>query len=144
MVERSSNTRLRQTVAARAHYCCEYCKSQQRFSADPFSVEHIIPRSKGGKSHVSNLGFSCQGCNNHKYTFTEARDPVSGERVSVFHPRRQEWNEHFVWNRDYSLIIGITPTGRATVAQLKLNQPGIVNLRRVLYTIGEHPVVFED
>lgn len=144
MAERSSNARLRQTVAARVNYCCEYCKSQQRFSADPFSVEHIIPRSKGGKSNISNLGFSCQGCNNHKYTATQARDPVSGERVSLFHPRRQDWNEHFVWNRDYSLIIGITPTGRATVAQLKLNRSGIVNLRKVLHRIGEHPVVFEE
>lgn len=37
------------------------------------------------------------------------------------------------------LIIGISSIGRATVEALKLNRPGLMNLRRVLYTLGEHP-----
>jgi len=36
-------------------------------------------------------------------------------------------------------IIGVTPTGRATVAALRLNRPGLVNMRQVLYGIGKHP-----
>ncbi len=40
------------------------------------------------------------------------------------------------WNEDFTLAIGSTPTGRATAPQLQLNREGVVNLRRVLCTIG--------
>ena len=128
-------------VARRAKQCCEYCQSQVRFSPDPFSVEHIIPRSRGGTDDLSNLAFSCQGCNNHKYTSVEAIDPISGETVQLFDPRRQKWNDHFVWNADQRIVLGLTPVGRATVQKLRLNRAGLMNLRRVLHRIGEHPVL---
>jgi len=57
----------------------------------------------------------------------------------LFHPREQSWDEHFAWNEDFTLILGLTPTGRATIEALHLNRSGLVNLRRVLYAIGEHP-----
>jgi hypothetical protein len=86
-----------------------------------------------------NLALSCQGCNNHKYDKMEARDPVGRRLVPIYHPRQQPWQEHFVWNEDFSLILGITPVGRATVLALHLNRPGLVALRRVLVSLGEHP-----
>jgi hypothetical protein len=49
------------------------------------------------------------------------------------------WSEHFAWNEDYSRVIGLTPTGRATVETLHLNRQGVVNLRRVLFLVGMHP-----
>lgn len=131
--------RQRKAVAERARGCCEYCRSQARFAVQPFSVEHIIPQSQGGQTKLDNLALSCQGCNNHKYTKIEGRDPVSGDIVPLFHPRRQRWRDHFVWNDDFTLIIGLTPTGRATVEALRLNREGLMNLRRVLYAMGEHP-----
>ena len=134
----------RQTIAERARGCCEYCRSQERFAPQPFAVEHIIPRSRGSATTLDNLAFSCQGCNNHKYTKTVGRDPVSGETVPLFHPRRQRWRDHFVWNDDTTLIIGLTPTARATVEALQLNRPGLVNLRRALYALGEHPPAEPD
>lgn len=108
----------------------------------PFSVEHIIPRDKGGRTVRDNLALSCQGCNNHKYTKIEARDPVSEMSATLFHPRQQVWNDHFAWNDHYTLIVGLTPTGRATVKALYLNRPGLINLRRVLYAAGDHPPLF--
>jgi len=131
--------RQKKAIVERAHGCCEYCRSQARFAMQPFSVEHIIPQSQGGQTKLDNLALSCQGCNNHKYTKTEGRDPVSGDIVPLFHARRQRWRDHFVWNDDFTLIIGLTPTGRATVEALRLNREGLVNLRRVLYAVAEHP-----
>jgi len=96
----------------------------------PFSVEHIIPRQAGGETTLDNLALACQGCNGHKYVKTEGVGPVSGELVPLFHPRRQLWREHFAWNADFTLIIGLTPTGRATVEVLQLNREGLINLRR--------------
>ena len=130
---------LRRLVIERARGCCEYCLSQASFSTQPFSVEHILPLDKGGLTESENLALSCQGCNNHKYNKTEGIDPVTRQRVSLYHPRQQAWSEHFAWNDDYSLILGITPTGRATVETLHVNRAGIVNLRRVLYAVRQHP-----
>lgn len=63
---------------------------------------------------LDNLALSCQHCNNHKYNKTVGRDPVTTGAVPLFHPREQRWQNHFEWNSDYTLIIGLTPTGRAT------------------------------
>lgn len=131
----------KESIAERAGFCCEYCYSQLRFSPDPFSIEHIIPRAAGGANEMSNLALACQGCNNRKYTSTEAIDPVSGKTVPFYNPRRDSWSTHFAWNDDYSQILGLTPIGRATVERLQLNRNGVVNLRRVLYSVGEHPPV---
>ena len=139
MSEPQLTAKRKEAVARRAGGCCEYCCSQARFSPDPFSIEHIRPRSKGGTDEDDNLALACQGCNNRKYTHVEARDPVSGNLVSLYDPRRQRWADHFSWNENFTLVIGLTPTGRATVELLKLNREGVVNLRRVLCTIEQHP-----
>jgi hypothetical protein len=57
----------------------------------------------------------------------------------LYHPRQQVWSEHFAWSEDYSHVIRLTPTGRATVEMLHLNRQGVVNLRRVLFLVGLHP-----
>ena len=141
MSESRVTAQLKKAVAERARGCCEYCRSQARFAIQPFSIEHIIPKSLGGESTIDNLALACQGCNNHKYNKTGERDPVAGNIVALYHPRQQRWNEHFAWNDDFTIIIGLTPTGRATVEALQLNREGVVNLRRVLYAMGEHPPV---
>ena len=139
MSKKRVTERQRQAVTQRGQGCCEYCQSQLRFAMDPFSVEHIIPRHRGGKTKLDNLALSCQGCNGHKHTKVEAHDPVTGGNVPLYHPRRQKWKDHFTWSQDKTQIVGSTPTGRATVITLKLNRSGLVNLRRVLYVMGEHP-----
>ena len=141
MPESRITLRQRQAVAQRAGGCCEYCRSQVRFSPDPFSVEHIIPRSLGGNDDPGNLALSCQGRNNRKYTDIDAFDPATGEKAPLFYPRRQRWDDHFAWSDDSILVIGLTPTWRATVEKLQLNRSGLVNLRRVLQAIGRHPPV---
>lgn len=130
---------LRRQVEERAGGNCEYCRSQSRYATQRFSAEHIIPRGRDGQTSLDNLALACQGCNNHKYNKVEAIDPASGQLVSLYHPRLDRWEEHFAWSDDFTLIIGLTPPGRATVAALHLNRTGVVNLRRLLYAIGEHP-----
>jgi hypothetical protein len=139
MPEPRISTQQREEVIGRALACCEYCYAQERFSPDPFSIEHIIPSSRGGTNDLDNLAFSCQGCNGHKYVGVRAIDPATGADVPLYHPRQQRWRDHFAWNTDYTLVIGMTPTGRATVEKLQLNREGLVNLRRVLHPLKLHP-----
>ena len=130
---------LRRLVSERASGCCEYCCSQEKYAPQRFSIEHIKPRALGGPTIESNLAFSCQGCNSHKAERIRAPDPLTGLESPLFNPREQASGEHFVWSDDYTLVEGLTPTGRATVVALKLNREGLVNIRWALYSILEHP-----
>ncbi|MGI8589350.1 MAG: HNH endonuclease [Chloroflexia bacterium] len=71
-------------VAERAANLCEYCRSPVRYATDEFCLEHTEPRRYGGKTVLDNLAFSCQGCNSHKYTKTQAHDPITGEIVPLY------------------------------------------------------------
>ncbi len=130
---------LRRLVFKRARGCCEYCRCQVRYSPGNFQIEHIIPVELGGATVAENLALACQGCNSHKYIKVAVPDPATGNLTPLFHPREHDWAEHFGWNEDCSLVLGLTPTGRATVIALQLNRERVVNLRRVLYQAQQHP-----
>ena len=130
---------LRREVIKVAKGFCEYCRSDSDFSESPFDVEHIVPISQNGKTEIENLALSCHGCNLYKSNRTESYD-VASERVSrLFNPRKDIWNEHFGWAENYSIVIGLTPIGRATVETLKLNRKSLVNRRKALHILGEQP-----
>ncbi len=131
--------KIRKQVSERAGYCCEYCLSQVKYSPDPFSIEHIFPISKGGENNLDNLAYSCQGCNSRKYNHIQAVDPVTGNMVDLFNPRKHNWKDHFCWNEDSTQLLGLSPTGRATVEKLQLNRTPLLNLRALLLIVGEHP-----
>lgn len=133
------SARLKQAVIERAQGCCEYCASLARYSMSPFAIDHILPFSRGGQTESENLALVCQGCNGAKYNKTTAFDPITNREVPLFHPRRQQWRDHFAWNTSCTHIVGLTPIGRATVVALQLNRPELVNLREVLYNVGDHP-----
>ena len=130
---------VRDLVVRRAGGRCEYCRSPAAFAHQSFSIEHIRPRVRRGRDSAGNLALSCQGCNNHKYDRTRGRDPVSGREVRLFHPAGTAGGNHFAWTEDGTVVLGLTPTGRATVETLQLNREPLVNLRRVLVEVGEHP-----
>ena len=87
MAKTALSLQQKQAVAQRAARGCEYCRCQVSYSPDPFSIEHIIPRSKGGTDDLKNLALACQGCNNRKYVQTDAYDPVTGRTVPLYNPR---------------------------------------------------------
>lgn len=130
---------LRREVAERAKNRCEYCQTQEAITGGPMHVEHIVPEVADGPTTLDNLALACARCNLHKGTRTRGRDPVSGRKVSLFNPRRQQWSRHFVWSDDGSRIIGRTRSGRATVIALRMNHPTIVMARSVWVKLDVHP-----
>ena len=138
MVERASRE-LKQLVARRADHRCEYCLSPQTFCPTPFSVDHIIPSSLGGGFDLGNLAFACSGCNGHKFTATQAIDPQTNEPALLYHPRQHRWRDHFRWEFNFTIIVGLSPVGRATVNRLHLNRIEVVDLRRILIAAGILP-----
>jgi 5-methylcytosine-specific restriction endonuclease McrA len=129
----------RQAVAQRAQGLCEYCQSPEAYCPDSFTVDHVVPRQQGGTDDLENLAWACFGCNGRKHAKTAGVDPQIQQSVALFNPRQQSWSEHFAWCEDLHTVIGTTSYGRATVETLGLNRLSVVNLRRVLMRVGEHP-----
>jgi hypothetical protein len=65
-------------------------------------------------------------------------DPLTGELRRLYHPRQQEWDEHFLLLEDMQ-IAGSTPEGRTTVYVLQMNDEDRVENRQVLAMVGEYP-----
>jgi hypothetical protein len=119
----------RDFVQQRAGDRCEYCLLPQ--DAIPwvaFHVEHVIARQHRGSNEIDNLALACARCNAYKGPNLSSIDPDTGEVVTLFHPRRDAWREHFAMKA--GLVAGITPSGRATVALLQMNADYRVELRR--------------
>ena len=130
---------LRDTIRERAGFQCEYCLLPEAESFFPFEPDHIIALKHDGLTDLSNLASSCLECNNAKSAQTECRDPITGQSVPLFNPRRQSWSEHFVWSDDGKRILGKTPIGRATIVALQLNNLISVVVRRHWVAAGWHP-----
>lgn len=116
--------RVRQRAAGR----CEYCRMAQSLQGATFHVEHIIPRSRDGASHIDNLAWACPSCNLHKSNRVEVTSVDSGGMVHLFNPRKDDWHDHFRW--DGYQMTGITPIGRATIEALFLNHDRRIKIRQ--------------
>lgn len=118
---------------------CAYCHTMTAITGARLVIDHIIPETVGGQTILDNLCLACHACNEFKGAKVEADDPVTSERVPLFHPRQQRWREHFRWSDDGCEIIGLTPIGRVTVLALNLNHFEIVEARRRWVRVGWHP-----
>lgn len=54
----------RKNILIRDHYSCQFCA--ETFSASELTLDHVLPRSQGGKSSWENLVACCYSCNNTK------------------------------------------------------------------------------
>jgi TatA/E family protein of Tat protein translocase len=51
-------------ILLRDHSCCQYCGKQ--FAPSELTLDHIVPRSRGGESSWDNLVACCKRCNHKK------------------------------------------------------------------------------
>jgi hypothetical protein len=130
---------LREAVILRASNCCEYCKSQDKYSPTSFTIDHIIPESLDGATIFENLAYACFLCNRLKSNKIKTFDELTEKWVYLFNPRINDWHEHFAWNQEATLIIGITIIGRCSVKELKLNREKLIEYRKCIIPFGAHP-----
>lgn len=86
---------------------------------------------------ADNLALACVSCSLRKSARETAVDPQTGDEVTLFHPRRDQWKDHFYW--EGARIHGLTATARATIAALDLNRPLILVIREEESLLGRHP-----
>ncbi|HDG96637.1 MAG TPA: HNH endonuclease [Desulfobacterales bacterium] len=99
----------RQNIYARDKYRCQYCG--QKFPSEELTYDHVIPRSRGGKTEWENIVTCCVDCNRRKGGKTPAeagmrliRKPVKPTwvpalRITIgFREVPQSWRDYLYWN----------------------------------------------
>lgn len=105
-----------------------------------FHIEHLLPRSRGGQTVMSNLALSCPGCDLAKGDRTTGQNE-SGQTQPLFNPRDYEpwllgWHLHFTLDRESGMILARSPIGEATIQTLRINDPLRVFARRLQVLAG--------
>ena len=92
----------RRAVFARDDYTCQYCGASSRLTMD-----HVVPRSRGGRSSWENVVTSCAPCNTRKgdrlpaevamFPRSRPRPPAPDVFIAVAAPRRpKSWEPYLV------------------------------------------------
>ncbi len=126
-------------IAQRANHRCEYCKAPAVVFNFPFEVEHIVPLSRQGSNNEANLALACRSCNLRKGNRISGVSSSSQTEVRFFHPRVDQWDEHFPVNLVSGAILGRTLVGAVTVEYLAMNSPVQVTARQLWIRLGLFP-----
>jgi 5-methylcytosine-specific restriction endonuclease McrA len=74
----------RRNIFLRDGYRCQYCN--ERFPANELTCDHLVPRSRGGRSSWENLVTACGPCNRRKGD----RSPEQARMKLLRQPRRPD------------------------------------------------------
>ena len=91
----------RRNLFHRDNHSCQYCGCRN----EPLSIDHVVPRSRGGDSSWFNVVTSCSTCNARKgdalchevqmYPRSKPRPPRPDVFIDVATPRRpEEWTPY--------------------------------------------------
>ena len=98
-VKRRSNTSFnRSNVYLRDNYICQYCK--QMFGHKDLTLDHVIPKSKGGKTEWTNVVSACRKCNNDKASHTHIKpykQPRKPDFLQLVNGVNVKHIEHEIW-----------------------------------------------
>ena len=91
----------RREIFRRDNFTCQYCGLETR----KLTIDHVIPRHRGGGHDWENIVSACPACNRKKggRTPSEARMKLLRRpfrpRVSILYLFRQHLEENMVWSR---------------------------------------------
>lgn len=75
----------RQNIYLRDNYRCQYCG--ERFPTEELTYDHVLPRSRGGKTEWENIVTCCIDCNKKK----GGRTPDEAGMRLIRKPIRPKW-----------------------------------------------------
>lgn len=100
-------------VFLRDRFCCQYCGTA--FSASDLTFDHVLPRSKGGRTNWENVVAACSPCNFRKGNKTSSQcnmrpltKPVPPnvwqlqENGRAFPPNHlhESWRDYLYWDSE--------------------------------------------
>lgn len=127
---------VRQKVATRADFLCEYCLIAEEDTFFGCEVEHIISLKHGGSSELENLAYACAFCNRHKGSDIGSISE-SGQFSRFFNPRTDQWVDHF--RLDRSIINPFSVVGEVTARILQFNHSDRILERQALSAVARYP-----
>ena len=129
-MSRYISNKLRELVAKRAGYCCEYCQLPLEDSFYPHHIDHIISLKHSGQTILNNLALSCMLCNINKGS--DIGTVLLPDRIFIrlYNPRTDVWKEHFEFSE--SVIYAKSSIGEATIKVLNLNEVERIIERQVI------------
>ena len=83
----------RMNIYRRDEFTCQYCEKKRGSSS--FTIDHVIPRSRGGKSTWTNCVLACWECNAKKADKMIAQSGMKLKREPV----KPEWTPRMVLRR---------------------------------------------
>ena len=90
----------RDCLFRRDRHLCAYCGNV--FSENALTVEHVIPKSKGGANVWTNVVTACGSCNNKK----DDRTPEEAHMPLLYLPYTPNRFEHFILSMKAQHILG--------------------------------------
>ena len=94
----------------------------------------LFAEKHGGNTTSANLAWACFSCNLRKGPNIAGIDPESGVLTRLYHPRTDQWTDHFEWHG--VTLVGKTAVGRTTVEVLAINDADSVAVREALRDEG--------
>ncbi len=129
---------LRRLVMMRAASRCEYCHLHEDNTYFSHEIDHIYAEKHGGATIAENLCLACADCNRYKGSDLASIDPDTGLIVPLFHPRQNQWSDHFILHNT-GVIEPLTSTGRVTTRLLKINRLDLIAERARLLVLERYP-----
>jgi len=77
----------RKNIFERDRYTCQYCGKQRR--RPDLNLDHVLPKSRGGRSCWENVVLACYACNTRK----DNRTPQEAGMHLRKKPKRPSWSE---------------------------------------------------
>ena len=102
----------RRNLFARDGHCCQYCG--RSFPLSQLSIDHVVPRSRGGETRWDNVVSACLTCNTRK----GGRTPQEAHMHLMNHPAEPSTNPLLAMklnNPKYQAWKTFLPTASATV-----------------------------
>ena len=75
----------RRNIYVRDHFTCQYCGRKP--PREDLTIDHVLPKSRGGRSEWENVVLACQRCNAKKGSMLLEHAPMQLIRV----PKRPHW-----------------------------------------------------
>lgn len=125
---------MRQMVAERANFRCEYCYLPEIHAFFSFHIDHIIPLKHGGLTTIDNLAYACMYCNRNKGTDISSILLPDRTIIRFFNPRIDNWSDHF--RLENAWIRPLTNIGAVTAKILDFNYFERVEERQILIDSG--------
>jgi 5-methylcytosine-specific restriction endonuclease McrA len=103
----------RQNVYIRDGFCCQYCGDL--FKNHELTLDHVLPKSKGGRTNWENIVTACKPCNHSKGNnekIVPKKKPVRPNFYQVLNSKNfyitignEKWLNYIQWPEEYIRLI---------------------------------------